>query len=175
MPGAIDLVIVVDAETILASYTSPSFDPDAPTVLAEDDCYLIAPPTNTEQGQATAYVRLDAQGSRFLDWRSLTLSGNADSSAVIYRLGEVSRFLPMGPSTAHEREQWAPVPILVNGENLDPPDFGATQLTSYFLRTLAGGPGKNTFEACFYITVPDDNGEPVVAGYFQWSAALTLG
>lgn len=175
MPGAIDLVIVVDADTILASYAPPSLDPDAPTVLAADDCYLIAPPTNTERGQATAHLLLEAHSARCFDWRALSLSGNADSSAVIYRLGEVARFLPVGPSVAHEREQWAPVPMLVNGENLNPPDFCVARQTTYFLRTLASGRGRQQFEVCFYITVPDENGEPVLAGYFQWSAELSLG
>jgi hypothetical protein len=175
MPGAIDLMIVVDADTILASHAQPSLDPDAPTVLADDDCYLIAPPINTQGGRATAHLLLDTQGARFFHWRAQSLSGNADSGAVIYRLGEVARFRPVEPSTAHERQQWIPVPILLNGANLDPPDFSTSLQTAYFLRTLASGTGKRQFQACFYITVPDENGEPVLAGYFEWSADLTLG
>ncbi|MGC1301230.1 MAG: AidA/PixA family protein [Caulobacteraceae bacterium] len=174
MPGAIDVVVVVDAETILATYSSPSIDPDAPTALSEDCCYLIAPAANTRRGLATAHLHLEVEDSLRLEWRSLSLSGAADASAVIYTLHETSGGPVAQSGRPRELEQWIPVPILVGGVNQDPPAFSAVAQMAYFLRTLAVGRRKDVFDVCFYITQPDDYGRPVLAGYFRWSAALTF-
>jgi hypothetical protein len=162
MQDLIDLMVVVDTQTILADHPAPSLDADAPTALDDTACYLVARNRYAADGQATANLHLQTQSCQQLIWRISSLSGNAGSSAVLYRINE------SGHPTVVQR--WLPVPIL----DRNPPAFAPIQQTVYFFRTPIGTKGTHCFDTRFYITKPDDEGQPIVAGYFEWAATLTV-
>ncbi len=193
MADVIDVVMVVDTQSLVTAHPGPSQDSRKPTQVDDHFCFLIAPPVSVIKGQATAALLVktsrakgasdggdtDGPGARAgkapgarVSWRSRSLSGNAGQSVVIYSVtGQAPS--PKAPAFgAFEKEYQAPLPDLVSGQNTDPPAFSPTMTGDYYLEGALRKHGEQ-FTVSFYITAEDD-GELSTVGYFSWVAGLAV-
>ncbi|HVJ51415.1 MAG TPA: AidA/PixA family protein [Aliidongia sp.] len=175
MPDIVSVGIVIDTQTILATHPHPSRDPDRPTFVAHDTCYMIGQSAYVSDGQATAHLQIEVPDLLPIRWRSLSLSGNAGQSAVLYHIHKHEPRSMLSPIAAIEVPCELPLPILVDGFNTDPPSFSAVPSQLYFLEARIERAGTERLHVQFYVTVDDDsNGQPAIAGCFDWHARLTV-
>lgn len=177
MSKNIDIEIVVDTVTLLNSYGNPSRDPNNPTGIAHTGyAYMIAQSAFVKSGQATGDLAINALVNDTIRWRGLSLSGNTDNSAVIYDIrwfqGE---HVTTEPTQAIISQPYVPVPILVKGQQTNPPTFNAALANDYFLQVAVCGHGTENYKVYFYVTTQDPTtGKPVLKGYYYWDPAIIV-
>jgi hypothetical protein len=181
MSATIDLGVVVDTQSVLANYADLSQDPDRPTVISSDYCYLIGADALVSTGQASDRMKLNAPATKddspnLVRWRAVSLSDNADPAAVIYAILTPSRRISiLGPMTAHTATTEAALPILKGGENTDPPSFEIQTVEDFYYQAPLLKPGRADLQIRFYLTTQDqDTGQPSCAGYCVWPTRLTV-
>lgn len=177
MSKSIDIEIVVDTVTLLASYPSPSTDPAHPTGIQHNGfAYMIAQAAYVQSGQATGDLAVNALVNDTIRWRSLSLSGNTDNSAVLYDIrwfkGE---HVTTEPTQAIISQPYVPLPILVKGQQTNPPTFSAVLANDYFNQVNVCGHGTENYMVFFYLTIQDPKtGKPVLKGYYYWDPAIIV-
>jgi hypothetical protein len=175
MPGVINAEIVVDTQSILSEYPDPSQDPDEPTPVTNDFCYMIAQSIHVIGGQATAHLSINQGASHVIQVRSLSLSGNAGQSAVVYDIEKAAGKTVTGRLLAREADVEMPLPSLDDGRNTDPPSFSTVTANDYFLQTEVTSRGSESLQVRFYITTNDDQaGTLKIVGYFLWCPSVTF-
>jgi Inclusion body protein len=174
MCSSIDVVIVIDTINILANYPDPSQDADNPTKLLDEFCFMIAQTADVCGGQATAHLRLKVQRNHPVRWRSLSMSGNAQQSAILYCVEPLLGLQAVDAPSDVERLIAAPLPILIDGHSMDPPSFTTVEQMQYFIHSKIVKPGTERFNIQFYITDVNEDGNIVTLGYFRWNPTITI-
>jgi len=181
MSKAIDIEIVVDTVTLLGKYSNPSQDSKNPTGIAHNGyAYMIAQAAyvqNDASGkatQATGDLIISALVNDTIRWRMLSLSGNADYSAVVYDIQWFSgEHVTSEPTQDVISQPYVPLPILVKGQQTQPPTFSAVTANDYFLQVNVTGHGSEGYKVFFYVTTQDPvTGKPVLKGYYYWDPTI---
>lgn len=183
-PTCID--VIVDTQSLLADYPTPSLDAQHPTPVANAYCYMIGPPART-RGQATAHLYIGAEqdggsedtGRRpqpvhaLLQWRCFSLSGNADQSAILYSIEPIRK--KQARTRAKALEVYKPAPILVDANNTAPPTFSSSLQPDYFMETVLEHRGSTRFDIRFYVTQNDPQTSQLhTIGYFSWASEVSI-
>lgn len=179
----INLQIVADTNSIVAAYPELSRNPDKPTVIDNQYCYMIGPPGVVVQGLGTKNLILalappdDSKTSQIVRWRGLSLSGNSDCASVLYKMWSPLKLFSirqvLSESECVEVSSEVPLPVLSKGQNTMPPSFTTVLSPDYFLQATVLRSGSLRVRAMFYLTAPDEvSGKPVLLGYVQWRGGL---
>lgn len=161
----IDVLIVLDAETIVARY-GLSTDPQNPLQVTDANLiYMITNQANAVSGNAGNELNLAARTMDVIRWRETTLSLNADYQGILYKF----------VATAGDDLISPPVPLLakVNTPLPNPadPTHPNTQLIEdYFWSSTVLQPGDVTYHFSFMVVDRDSN----VLGYFWWDPFLHI-
>lgn len=186
MTDVVNVLLVVDTETLLEQSTDPSQDASHPMELSDPGCcFLAAPPHLGGGGLATAFLALDLNGGVAdsaahppIRWRALSLTGAGDTTAVLYRIHATTASgqggTVLAPARAFERQGQVPLPDLADGQNTAPPTYAAAAFRDYYLETRIRQPGSASIAFSFYLTRADEVGKPALAGYFRWRATITV-
>ena len=86
----IDIEIVIDTQSVLNTYGRTPGTWDHPTGIAHSYGYMVAQSDYVRSGQATGDLAIKAIEGDAIRWRSLSLSGNANESAVIYAITKIN-------------------------------------------------------------------------------------
>ena len=169
----LDIVIVVDTLGLLRSVPAPSLDPDDPTLLPSDQRQGFCLALTRDGGGGSGRIDLTAPrgSSPLLVWRSLSLSGNGDQSAILYDVDPVG----LGrPAAARLDTIIVPLPVLDGDAQTSPPSFTAVQTPSYVLVDPA--PRRRQRHAVrFYVAAEaETEAPPPVLGYFEWAPVVCL-
>lgn len=184
LPSRTYVNVIVDTQSLLAAYPSPSTDSETPTAIEDACCYLIGPPARTG-GQATAHLYIAVPsdvdtadrslqtGLAAVQWRCFSLSGNTDQSAVLYGIEPINRKLVA--TRARALETCRPIPVLVGAQNTTPPTFDDGLGPDYFIETIWKPKGATGFNIQFYVTQSDpETGQLKTAGYFSWVSEIAI-
>ena len=181
MANLINLEIAVDTGTLFEEYPNLSRNDRKPTTIDPSYCYMIGAPGTVVEGQATEAMTLalcddDKEAIAAIRWRSLSLSGNSDTAAVLYDIVRSTRTQSLlGEVQSYGAAGDVPIPILVNGRQTDPPSFSDVETQDYYLEAAILRFGVASLRVRLYLTTPDpQNGMPMLAGYVQWPAVLNL-
>src|SRR5271166_3777460 len=79
----IDIQVVIYTQSVLNTYGS-SGTWDNPKGIAHNYSYMVAQSDYVRSGQATADLEVSALVNDQIRWRTVSLTGNANQSAVIY-------------------------------------------------------------------------------------------
>jgi hypothetical protein len=160
----IDILVVVDAETIMAKYDPGSVD--APTSVSGGLIYMVVNASDAVSGQAGAELKIKAQTEDIIRWRETTLSLNGENAAILYK------FVPSDPKQKLIRE---PRPDLVELKtplpNEDAPTKPDTQtIKDYFWQTTVERAGDLTYHFYFMIVHRDGT----IKGYYKWDPYIHI-
>jgi hypothetical protein len=172
----IDVEIVIDTVSLLKDFPSPSQNSNSPTMINHTSySYMVAATKFVGGGQASGNLIINALNNDVIRWRCLSLSGNTDTSAVVYGINAFSGPTVTNPPIAIISEPYGPLPILQNNQNTSPPTFAPVIENDYFLQATVTGHGTEQYNVFFYVTSTDQTtGKPKLVGYFGWDPTISV-
>lgn len=196
MAHPIDILVAIDIPTIAARFPEPSTDPAEPTPVDASCCFMLAPQSLVAAGQASDRLILhgptvtplhegaaadDAESpilwGETVRWRTLGMAGAGDLAAFAYDLVVAGT----GPhhhhhhrhATATLADRVVPVPVLVDSENTDPPEWTAQTELDYALHIRVPLAPETAVSLLFTLTAADPLSEDVTAsGYYRWDGTI---
>lgn len=163
-PKIIDILMTVDAETIMKNYGPGTAV--SPTSIDESMIYLIVRSENGVFGEGSGELKVKAHTLDTLRWRETTLTLNAAYSAILYQyqaMGGQKEILSTPEPVVAEVQTPLPDP--------DDPLHPKTQtMNNYFWNAQAVSTGEVTYAFSFMIV--DRNN--VVQGYYSWDPFIQV-
>jgi hypothetical protein len=153
-----DILVVIDALTILTKYPKPSTDPDNPTSIMEPEkiIYFI---TRKENTSVESGLTIMASPSDTLRWRSMTLAGTSGSTLQWYKYAVVIGENLFASPTMQTYDLQLPVPN--PSDPLHPQKFQT--IIDYYWSVDICNSGTTLYNICFSLT----NRRGILHGYFQ--------
>lgn len=170
MSKIIDISVVFDTVTIEERYGEPSQKSTHPTGINHQDVYMIATKSVVQDGtQASADLTINALVDDSIRWRSESLSGNSDKSAIIYKIQKFGEgtLVTSEPEVriTHPDE---PIPNLNDPASFSPKPSRDVYMTCDVLRK-----GTEKYKVWFYLVDKDENtGELKTHGYYYWDPTI---
>lgn len=159
----IDVLIAVDADTILTAY--PSGTADAPTSIDKPLIFMIVRQPNAVFGNGSKELKLSASVLDEIRWRAVSLSLGADNDALLYKFFALrgdSLLSPPTPLLAHVQ---TPLP-----DPQDPLHPTTQAIENSFWTTQVLQQGSVTY--AFQFTISNRAGTPL--GYYAWDPFITI-
>ncbi|MFE6775387.1 AidA/PixA family protein [Streptomyces sp. NPDC057702] len=163
----IDVLVVFDAESIVARYENPSRKSDAPTWV--DEKYVHIPPlAGALSPPASGVVRIDAEPGDVVRWQETSIALDSSYAVLMYHCRNVSGQGLASGFSAEIHPVQVPYP--------DPRDEGDTHFATQEFRKHAWdmrvtGRGVGVFEFFFQVL----NRDAEVLGYFLVATEITFG
>jgi hypothetical protein len=159
----IDLILVVDAETLLADY--PAGTSQQPVSVDRPSIFLMVRQANTVFGQASKELKVRARTGDILRWRAASLSLNCDLTVALYdffTLRGANLFSAADDMVATVAE---PLP-----DPADPLHPRTQTVKNVFWQATLLEPGNATY--AFRFMLLDRDCKP--QGYYSWDPFLTV-
>lgn len=163
MPSIIDVLIVIDAETLVASY--PPGAPGNPTSVDQPLIYLMVRQDDAVFGEGTKELKITAETEDVIRWRETTTSLDGAYTGMLYKFFALRGADLISP----------PVPLLAKVRTplpnpADPLHPGSQELENYFWETTVLAAGETTY--AFQFAVMDRAGRAL--GYFSWDPFIKI-
>lgn len=159
----IDMLLVIDAETILSVY--PPGTADNPTSIDQPLIFMMVRTDAVVFGQASKELKIKAQTEDVLRWRQSTASSNSIYSGLLYKFLCLKGDKLISP----------PNPILVTVQTplpnpANPTVPGIQTIQNYFWQSTVLAAGSLTY--AFYFMIVDRHNN--VKGYYYWDPFITI-
>jgi Inclusion body protein. len=171
MSKFIDISVVFDTATLETKYANPSHDSAHPTGIQHADAFMVAPSVVVQSGQATADLTIKALVGDTIRWRSESLSGNTDQSAVIYKIVKYSGVQVTSDPTMLVAYPTVPIPNAAN-----PTTYTAVNTQAdVYMNCNVLIKGTEGYQVWFYIVNKDQNtGALTTFGYYYWDPTIVV-
>jgi nematocidal protein AidA len=160
----IDVLVVVDAETIIESY-GKNTDPSNPTQVTAGLIYMITKQADVVSGNAGNELNFKARTLDVIRWRETTLSLSAAYDAILYGFVAAAGGDLISPPLPLLADVRTPLP-----NPADPTHPGAQTIKSYFWTSTVLAAGSVTYHFNFMIVDRDG----VVQGYYWWDPFIQV-
>ncbi|MBW5803441.1 hypothetical protein FOZ70_01580 [Burkholderia sp. COPS] len=166
MPGLrSDVLVIVDAVTLLSAYPEASRDPDAPTVIDGRHLYVVSPGDAAQLGHNDSRLFAGLSPGDQLRLRETALALRAEASVLFVRFALKDAGI-VAPFEAEIRDAAAPVPDA--DDLLHPP---CHPMKDHYWRSDVLAAGATTCTADFAVFDRDGT----VSGYFRWETSIEIG
>lgn len=166
----IDILIVVDAETVMDTYQGNlSTDPSSPRSLGTvtNLLYMFVKYDEVRSGQATSDLTVAVNPNNVVRWRAVSLTMNTAYSVVLSSCSISAGQSLITQPVPIVRSVYVPVPTVTG--NIVTGTTKAT-LDDFFFQADAVGDGTVTYTFTFAVT----SNEGKVLGYFKWDPTLSI-
>jgi hypothetical protein len=159
----IDVLVVVDAETLLARYPDANHSPDSPISIEGEFMHILTAGHGESLGRNDSQLHLNANLGDFVHIRGTTLALRGEHIALFYGITQ-SNTRVMSPAALVVRDNLnLPVP------NADSPlQLDKQNAQDHFWRCQLLTHGIELSELCFMIV----NQSCAVQGYFRWNLEI---
>jgi hypothetical protein len=163
--GIIDVLIAIDADTILKTY-GPNIDSAHPVQVSNAGLiFMLTKQANALSGEAGTELNLSAQTMDVIRWRETTMSLNSAYTGILYAFVPTAGGNLISTPTPLEADVTEPLPDPSN------PAVPKTQtVKSYFWNSTVLAAGQVTYH--FQFLICDRNG--AVQGYYWWDPYITI-
>lgn len=166
MPGLrCDVLVIVDAVTLLSAYPDASRDPDAPTVIDGRHLYVVSPGDAAQLGHNDSRLFAGLSPGDQLRLRETALALRAEVGVLFVRFGLKDTGI-VTPFELEVRDAATPVPDA--DDLLHPP---CRPMKDHYWRSDVLAAGATACTADF--AVFDRDG--AVSGYFRWETSIGIG
>ncbi|WP_175952419.1 AidA/PixA family protein [Burkholderia sp. BCC0405] len=165
MPGLrCDVLVIVDAVTLLSAYPEASRNPDAPTAIDGRHLYVVSPGDTAQLGHNDSRLFTGLSPGDQLHLRETALALRAEASVLFVRfaLKDAGIVTPIEPEV---RDAATPVPV---ADDLLHPS--CQPMKDHYWRSDVLAAGATTCTADF--AVFDRDG--AVSGYFRWETSIEI-
>lgn len=163
----IDVIVVIDTDSVMKAYPHPSKNPDAPTPITHDYGYMITAKALVNSGQGTADLSFKGITGDFLRWYGTSESANIFTKVILYKMKHNSE------SMSETRIQSFRQKVLVP-KSTSITDLEIVQYNFIGLEATARGEGKVNYDVYFGLYDRDGENKPKLFGYFTWDPVVTI-
>ncbi|APC15531.1 hypothetical protein BLL42_07245 [Pseudomonas frederiksbergensis] len=162
---ATNVLLIVDAETLLTRYPQPSLDPLHPTVIEDGFIFTFGAAQGTTPATKGTCLELAANAAKTFHLRGRTVGLHAEHSVVFYDLSVGSAGVFAKPHLVVHNGQTLPAP------NPDTPTEPiAVKADDYYWHCQQLSTGIEQCELSFMLV----NSNCETLGYFSWTVGVKL-
>lgn len=171
MSKFIDISVVFDTVTLEGKYPNPSKNSSSPTGIQHADAFMVAPSVVVKSGQATADLTIQALVGDTIRWRSESLSGNTDQSAIIYKIAKFS-----GTQVTSDPVMMVAYPTMPIPNAANPTTYNSVNTQAdIYMNCNVLTKGTEGYQVWFYIVNKDPNtGALSTFGYYYWDPSIVV-
>ncbi len=173
-PVHIDVLVVVDTDSIIAANPSPSKDPASPTAIDHSHQYMLChDPRGVISGQATGDLNFKAHPRDSISFVGESISANSQDAVIVYGIQPFRGPNVLNPFTVEAfQRQGAVFPNTKTANGLPPVSTPASFIS---FDTTVASVGTEFYKVLFGLYTLDDDGEnQVLYGYFVWDPTITV-
>ncbi|SFO12799.1 inclusion body family protein [Xenorhabdus japonica] len=180
MSNVIDILVAVDAQSIMEQYGRISTNINAPTYLGcrSDDIHMLARPKYVISGQGGSELKIDAKNGDVIRWRGATLSKDAEYSAALLKIVPLSRRASEFFTAPVVKPIHSYVPVLKSDDTIVNPDLLDVDLQStvnYHWETMVKSmPPPHSASTEFYTFIVGIYSNGNFRGFVYWDPAIVL-
>jgi hypothetical protein len=160
-----NILLIVDAESMLKRHPDSSLDPAAPTGIADGLVFFAAGNNSKEIVINDSKVTLPIEIGRLLHFRGRSISLIAEHGVVIYRMTVASSDVVSEPALEVHTHLTVPAPDPAN-----PTVPGSHKADDHFWACTAKGIGVEQCELSFMLV----NQQCEAVGYFSWTVGMEI-
>ena len=159
------VLLIIDAESLLSRYPTPSQDPENPTDI--DDGFVFFAMGNNSKKIVTndSTTKVPVEMDRDIHFRARSVSLIAEHSVVVYRMTVDNSSVLSAPQLQVHTGLTVPAP---NPES--PSEPGSHKADDHFWTCTPKAPGTAQCELGFMLV----NQQCEVAGFFRWQVGVEL-
>jgi hypothetical protein len=162
---ASNVLLIVDAESLLSRYPQPSLEPQSPTVIEQGLVFFISSNAITKNTESDSYLTLSTHNAKTFHIRSRTVSLLAEHSVVLYDLAVGDAGVLSTPELiVHDRLK-VPSPDIAN-----PTQPASHEADDHYWQCSQLVAGVESCELSFMLV--DKNCKAL--GYFSWAVEVKL-
>ncbi len=162
--AANNVLLIVDAESLLSRYPQPSLEPQNPTVIEDGFIFATSGTTTTKNAKNDSKITLTANGQVF-HIRGRTVSLLAEHSVVFHNISVGDTGILSPPKLVVHGEQTVPAPDPSN-----PTQPGSHTADDHYWECSQLSTGVAACELSFMLI----NQRCEALGYFNWKTEVTL-
>jgi nematocidal protein AidA len=159
----IDILIAIDAETIIASY--PSGTAATPTSIDTPLIYMMVAQDDAVFGEGSKELKIRAKTLDVIRWRETTLALNGNYYGILYKFFALKGGELLSPPEPLMAAVQTPLP-----DPDDPLHPKIQTVNSYFWSTTVLMAGSTTYAFNFMVLDRSNN----VLGYYFWDPFITI-
>lgn len=164
-PPHVDLLLCVDAETLLTQHPNASHDPQAPTLIEGAFVYAIGPKPHGLTESHGDLLDVHAQPGQILRIRTVALALRAEQTVVVYQFELEHHACLTPPAQAVEQG------LLMSAENATcPTQMHTLAAEDYFWRSKVIAQGDSGCALDLMLVDPACK----ASGYFRWATTLRV-
>ncbi|WP_339521564.1 AidA/PixA family protein [Pseudomonas sp. EL_65y_Pfl2_R96] len=160
-----NVLLIVDAESLLPRYPHPSLEPKKPTVIEDDFIFAISGTTTTQNAKSDSVITLTANNRKVFHLRGRTVSLLAEHSVVFHNMTVSDDGVLSPPKLVVHSDQTVPAPDPAN-----PTQPGSHKAGDHYWECSQLTMGVATCELSFMLI----NQRCEAMGYFSWKTEVTL-
>jgi hypothetical protein len=160
-----NVMLIVDAESVLARYPNPSLDAAAPTSITDGFIFFAIGNNPKEIVTNDSTITIQVEIGRDLHVRGRSVSLIAEHSVVVYRMAVADSGVLCEPNLQIHTDLTVPAP---NPD--DPTTPGSRKADDHFWTCTPKKPGEVQCELSFMLV----NQQCEVVGYFHWKLGLKI-
>lgn len=162
-PKVIDMLITIDAETMIETLSPGTFN--TPTVVPTPLIYMIVKSDEAVFGQASKELKINGVSGDIIRWRASSLSFNDNYQVLLYKYLVKKGEGLLSPPMPLTMTATTPLP---NPQDTTKPSSQSRKF--YFWQSTLLSPGEVTY--AFYFMVLDKESKPL--GYFYWDPFIQI-
>jgi len=163
--SAHNVLLIVDAESVLARYPNPSLDAAAPTSITDGLIFFAIGNDSKNIVINDSKVTIPVEIDRDLHFRGRSVSLIAEHSVVVYRMTVADSDVLSEPDLQINTDLTVPAP---NPD--DPTTPGSRKADDHYWTCTPKKPGDVQCELSFMLV----NQQCEVVGYFHWTSGLKI-
>ncbi|WP_460148325.1 AidA/PixA family protein [Pseudomonas sp. S2_A02] len=160
-----NVLLIVDAESLLSRYPQPSLEPQKPTVIEDGFIFAISDTMTTQNAKSDSKITLTANNGKVFHIRGRTVSLLAEHSVVFHNISVSDTGILSPPKLVVHDEQTVPAPDPAN-----PTQPGSHKADDHYWECSQLTPGVATCELSFMLINPRCE----ALGYFSWKTEVML-
>ncbi|KVO01386.1 hypothetical protein WJ85_00925 [Burkholderia ubonensis] len=164
----IDILTVLDIETILQNQSPLSNTPYPATGLQGNVVYMLTADKNAISGQGKSELDIKADGGDVIRWRTVSVSDESDYKAYIYAINYSKGADLLSGATPFSTNFDEPYPP--QGWPKSTNELKDENRADFFWQTTAVGEGKATYQLIVAIYDRKKN----LKGYVTWDPYITI-
>ncbi|KVD59004.1 hypothetical protein WK57_34400 [Burkholderia ubonensis] len=164
----IDILTVLDIETILQNQSPLSNTPYPATGLQGNVVYMLTADKNAISGQGKSELNIKADGGDVIRWRTVSVSDESDYKAYIYAINYSEGADLLSGATPFSTNFDEPYPP--QGWPKSTNELKDENRADFFWQTTAVGEGKATYQLIVAIYDRKKN----LKGYVTWDPYITI-